>query len=71
MSSYFYAMQSSISLLNRREATVYLHCDRTMRSGEERLTTIGDSQLRLSYVSVASSDDGTHLLNLLSSRILY
>lgn len=34
-----------------REVKVYLHCDRSLQTGSEKITAIGDSQMRLSYVS--------------------
>ncbi len=33
-----------------RESKVYLHCDRSLASGEEKLTTTGDTITKLTYV---------------------
>ena len=34
-----------------REAKVFLHCNKSLKTGDERLTTTGDSKTKLSYVS--------------------
>ena len=42
---------TAISLSYSREVKIFLHCDRSLADGEEQITTIGDSQIKLIYVS--------------------